>query len=110
PWAVIADWSIGPAVHSYGNEIYRDYPRIVLLRQTAEGEQRLYLDPKTGYPIKLDFFEPHYLWGRRHIEYVWSTWVTSNGLSYPGAAFRLADGEVESSRTYGNLESIANEA
>lgn len=110
PWAVIADWSAATDVRPAGTESYRDYPRVVLVRGTAEGEQRLFLDPKSGYPVKLEFVEPHYLWGQRRIEYVWSTWITAAGVSYPGAAFRLADGEVEYSRTNGDAESIAPSA
>lgn len=107
PWAVISDWSRASDVRAGGVESYRDYPRIALVRATAEGDERLLIDPKTGYPIKLDLVEPHYLWGQRHIEYVWSTWVAKDGLSYPGAAFRLADGAVEHSRTNGDVELLA---
>jgi hypothetical protein len=107
---VIADWSRASDVRTGGAQSYRDYRRIVLVRRTAEGEERLLIDPKSGYPIKLDLVEPHYLWGQRHIEYVWSTWVTKDGLSYPGATFRLADGEVEYSRTNGDCELLAPDA
>jgi hypothetical protein len=94
-WAVIADWSAANDVRSAGTETYRDYPRLVLARKIAGGEQKLYLDPKSGFPVKLDFIEPHYLWGQRHIEYLWSTWTTKDGMVSPGAAFRVADGDVE---------------
>jgi len=106
-WAVIADWSAATGVRALGQEVYRDYPRLVLARQTSTGEQRLYLDPKSGFPVKLDFVEPHYLWGQRHIEYVWSTWTMSGGVFLPGSAFRLADGDVELSQTIGSMELIA---
>ena len=106
-WAVIADWSAATGVRALTSEIYRDYGRIVLLRQTATGEQRLYLDPKSGFPVKLDFLEPHYLWGQRHIEYVWSTWTLNGGVFLPGSAFRVADGDVELSQTIGTMELIA---
>ena len=105
-WAVIADWSAAMDVHAAGTELYRDYPRVILERRTAEGDQRLYLDPKSGFPIKLDFTEPHYLWGQHHIEYVWSTWTMNDGILWPGAAFRLADGVVEISQTSGAPELV----
>jgi hypothetical protein len=108
-WAVIADWSAANDVRQAGTEIYRDYPRTVLVRSTPEGEQELYLDPKSGFPVKLDYVEPHYLWGQRHVEYVWSTWVMKDGLVVPGSAFRVADGDVELSQTVGDLELVARD-
>ncbi len=107
PWAVIADWSAATDVRAAGLEMYRDYPRVVLVRRTAEGLQRLFVDPKSGFPVKLDLVEPHYLWGQQHVEYLWSTWVTDEGVSYPGAAFRVVDGRVEYSRTNGDCEILA---
>jgi len=109
-WAVVADWSAAGDVRISGIEVYRDYPRLVLVRGTAGVEQRLFLDPKSGFPVKLDFIEPHYLWGQRHIEYVWSTWVMKDGVELPGSAFRLADGAVELSQTVGDIELIARDA
>jgi len=106
-WAVISDWSASDSVQFMGTEVFRDYPRFVLSRKTVRGEQRLYLDPKTGFPVKLDTTEPHYLWGQRHVEYVWSTWITKSGVNLPGAAFMIADGEVERSQTAGAPELLA---
>jgi len=105
-WAVIRDWSSAHDVRVTGSERYRDYPRIVLTRNTSQGEQRLYVDPKTGFPVKLDFFEPHYLWGQRHIEYVWSNWTMTDDVVLPGSSFRIADGNVELSQTLGTTELI----
>jgi hypothetical protein len=105
-WAVIADWSAASDVREARPEVYRDYDRVVLTRTTGEGEQRLFLDPKSGFPVKLDFVEPHYLWGQRHIEYVWSTWVQRSGVAVPGSAFRLADGALEMSETIGDIELV----
>jgi len=107
---VIADWSAASAVRALKPEIYRDYSRIVLSRQTAAGEQRLYLDPKSGFPVKLDYLEPHYVWGQRHIEYVWSTWTLNGDVFLPGSAFRVADGDVELSQTTGTMELVAPDA
>lgn len=106
PWAVVFDWSRSENIRVAGTEVYRDYPRIVLARTTPDGEQRLFLDVKTGFPVKLDFTEPHYLWGQRHIEYVYSTWVQQGQVQVSSAAFRLADGEVEVSETVGTVELI----
>lgn len=101
-WAVVYDWSHAAGVRLAGREVYRDYPRVVLARNTSAGEQRLFLDPKTGFPVKLDYTEPHYLWGKRHIEYLYSLWQLQDGVLVNSAAFRLADGEVEISSTTGD--------
>ena len=104
PWMVIADWRKTGGARAGGTEVYRDFPRTVLVRQTADGEQRLFLDGKSGFPVKLDFFEKHYLWGQRHLEYVYTTWVSSSGVALPGASYLLADGATEISQTIGEVE------
>jgi hypothetical protein len=109
PCAVISDWSRAENVRLAGRQAYRDYQRIVLSRPTPNGEQRLFLDPKTGFPVKLEFEEKHYLWGQRHIEYVYSNWILMNGLMMPGSSFRLADGQNEISQTFGHAELIASD-
>ena len=99
PWAVVRDWRSGPSVRVEGRCTYRDYPRVVLTR-TAEGQtERLFLDPKTGFPVKLERREPHYLWGDQLVEYVWSNWIDVGGAMSPGSTFRMVDGETEVSRT-----------
>jgi hypothetical protein len=110
PWAVVADWSAAAGVAVAQPEMYRDYRRDVLVRDTPEGRQRLFLDAKTGFPVKLEFVEPHYLWGQQRIEYLWSTWTMTDGVALPGAAFRLVDGETELSQTTGTTEIVAASA
>jgi len=107
PWLVIADWIKAGGVRVGGIEQYRDFPRTVLARQTPEGVQRLFLDPKSGFPVKLEFTERHYLWGQRRLEYVYTTWVSTKGVALPGASYLLADGETEISQTMGEVELIA---
>ncbi|HEY0481072.1 MAG TPA: hypothetical protein VGD37_26335 [Kofleriaceae bacterium] len=110
PWAVIADWSAATDVRTGGRELYRDYKRLVLLRATPEGEQRLLLDAKTGFPVKLAFIENHYLWGQRQIEYVYSNWTAAGGILVAASSFRIADGKPETSQTIGQVELIARAA
>ncbi len=110
PGAVIFDWAAAGNARFVGSEKYREYVRIVLVRSTPSGEQRLFLDPKSGFPVKLDFEEKHYLWGQRHIEYLWTNWTLAGGVMVPGSSFRLADGEVEISQTTGDVEIIARKA
>ena len=104
PWAVVADWIAAENVKYAGTEIYRDYPRDVLVRKGASGEQRLFVDPKTGFPVKLDLQEKHYLWGQRHIEYLYTNWTLVGDVMVPGSSFRLADGKTEISRTTGEVQ------
>ena len=106
PWAVIADWSAAGDARFAGHELYRDYLRIVLVRTAPDGEQRLFVDAKTGFPMKFEMQEKHYLWGQRHIEYQYADWNLSNGFMMAGACFRLADGKTEISETVGDLEMI----
>jgi hypothetical protein len=110
PWAVIADWGAAGDVRFKGFEAYREYSRIVLARATPGGDQRLFVDPKTGFPVKLDLLEKHYLWGQRHIEYLYTNWVRSGAVAMPGSSFKLADGKTEISETIGEVEMIAQDA
>lgn len=100
-WAVLTDWLEATDVRVAERCTYRDYPRIVLSRRGVRGPERLYLDPKSGYPEKLDREEPHYLWGQVHVEFVWSTWERVQDAHLPGAAFRMEDGETQIARTFG---------
>jgi hypothetical protein len=106
PWAVIVDWSTAGDVRSAGRERYRDYVRQVLVRATPEGEQRLFLDPKTGIPVKLEMMAKHYLWGQRKLEYLYSNWIRAGNIVVAGSSFGLADGQIERSRTLGHVELV----
>jgi|GEM_PF-781038 len=110
PWTVIADWSAAGDVRFAGREVYRDYPRVVLVRTLPDGEQRLFIDPKSGFPLKLDLIEKNYLWGQRHIEYLYTNWTLRGGMMWPGSSFRLADGKTEISQTTGDVEMIPPDA
>jgi hypothetical protein len=103
---VIADWAAEASVRFAGRKVYRNYVRIVLVRTTANGEQRLFLDSKTGFPVKLELEEEHYLWGQRLIEYVYSNWTLASGIMVAGSSFRLADGKTEMSQTTGNVDMV----
>jgi hypothetical protein len=109
PWNVIADWTAAGNARFVDHQVYRDYSRIVLARTTLYGEQRLFIDAKTGFPVKLDLQEKHYLWGQRHIEYLYADWTQSAGVMIPGASFMLADGKTEVSQTLGDFEMITPE-
>ncbi|HEU5218293.1 MAG TPA: hypothetical protein VFU23_06520, partial [Gemmatimonadales bacterium] len=98
PWAVLHDWQttgdarLGPPV------VYREYPRTVLIRRGPGGDERLLLDPKTGFPVSYQRTEAHYLWGQVDVSYVYSTWQQAGPGYYPIQAHRLVDGAEEMTR------------
>ena len=96
-WPVIREWRGASGVTLTGLCRYRDYPRLVLARTANGSTERLWLDPKTGFPVKLERREPHYLWGSVLVEYVWSNWQLTDGVLLPGSAFRMVEGETHSS-------------
>ena len=97
-WAVLHDWRAAGDVRVVASCVYRDYPRVVLERAGVFGVERLYLDPESGLPVKLDREEPDYLWGQLHVEYQYQTWLYGDGALRPGAAFRLVDGALQTER------------
>jgi hypothetical protein len=105
-WTVLLDWRDAPDVHTVATCEYRDYPRLVLSRRGAQGEERLFIDAKSGYPVKLDRLEPDYLWGTVHAEYVYSTWQSDGALRWPVSSFRVIDGSTDVTRTYGTTRLV----
>ncbi|GAB5536406.1 MAG: hypothetical protein Rubg2KO_26550 [Rubricoccaceae bacterium] len=108
-WAVLHDWRAGESVQMVAECLYRDFPRIVLERTTENGPERLYLDPESGLPVKLDREEEHILWGQTRVEYLYSTWIAAGDGMMPGASFRIVDGLVETSRTVADVEQVITE-
>ncbi|HVX89089.1 MAG TPA: hypothetical protein VG940_09195, partial [Gemmatimonadales bacterium] len=96
-WPVIRDWRAATGVTVAGVCPYRDYPRLVLARTVNGIAERLFLDPKTGFPVKLERREPDYLRGTVLVEYVWSNWQLTDGVLLPGSAFRMVEGQTHSS-------------
>ena len=109
-WAMLDDWLAAPDVHVEARCVYRDYSRVVLSRDGPRGRERLYLDPKSGYPVKLDRFEPHYLWGQVHVEFVYSTWQREGDAHLPGGTFRLEDGATMVTRTFGERRLVPRDS
>jgi len=105
PWAVVLDWSKDSTVRFAGECMYRDYWRVVFARDAAEGKEELYIDPRSAFPVKLQYDEAHYLWGQFHVENVYTTWIAPRGGgSFPGSVIRLEDGEVAVNRTISGRE------
>ena len=109
-WAMLEEWLAATDVRAAARCVYRDYPRVVLSRRGLRGEERLFLDPKTGYPIKLDRVEPHYLWGQVHVEFVYSTWERVDDAHLPGSTFRLEDGTTMVTRTFGERRFVSRDS
>ena len=100
PWSVLLEWRADAGVRYAGECMARDYWRVVLERDAPAGPERLYLDPGSGYPLKIEYDETHYLWGQIRVEYLWATWVTPRGGgAYPASAHRLEDGVTTVTRT-----------
>ncbi|MGE0554260.1 MAG: hypothetical protein AB7R55_12600 [Gemmatimonadales bacterium] len=87
PLAVLFDWTDGDARVAERCEL-RGYPRVVLER----GGERLYLDPKSGIPVKLERIEPHPTWGQVRAEYLYGTWWRSGAVILPVVSVRYVDG------------------
>jgi len=112
PWTVLADWRGSGDLRVVEECMYRDYWRVVLGRTTQGGAERLYLDPKTGVPIKLERREPHYLWGDVNAEFVWSIWTPVKGSRAlaPQFAFRIVDGETDEQRVLEKYAMVARDS
>jgi len=108
-WAVLADWRDAHDVRVLPSQVFQDYPRTVLARTGQFGEERLFLDSKTGFPVKLDREEPHYLWGQVQVEYIYSIWQDKDGASVPMCSARVVDGFKEITRTIGDFEFLRRE-
>ncbi|MFL5787239.1 MAG: hypothetical protein ACJ748_04240 [Flavisolibacter sp.] len=107
-WTVLLDWSKDVHIELGKEEIFRDYKRTVLQRNSTFGKEKLFIDNKTGYPVKLDYYEPHSLWGQVHVEIIYSNWknVSNSNASMPTTAFRMDDGNTTIYRTIGESELI----
>lgn len=92
PLAMITDWRKGGST-IVARCTFRDVPRVVLSRGTA-GE-RLYLEARSGIPVKYERIEPHFLWGQVHAEYVYATWWQAGPVMLPIVAVRYIDGVEE---------------
>ena len=109
-WAVVRDWKSAAdsgLVSVRERCAFRDYPRLVLSRRGPRGEERLFVDEKSGFPVKLERVEAHYLWGQSRVEYVYSTWQRLGDASFPGVSHRVVDGEVETERSISAMRLVA---
>jgi hypothetical protein len=114
PWVVIGEWASDPNVTARQECYYRDFWRTVVERKRSDGvDERLFLDPKSGFPVKLERREPHALFGDVLAEYVWTTWLKAGTAAAPRSAFRLEDGTTDRAWTHSGYalverDSVAN--
>ncbi|MCU0635479.1 MAG: hypothetical protein MUE41_11450 [Gemmatimonadaceae bacterium] len=99
-WTVLGDWQRATDVRVLGRCVFRDAERVVLGRGAGVRMERLFLDPRTGVPVKLDRLEAHPLWGELRAEYLWQIWTPVTGVRAlaPQYAFRMVEGEVNVQR------------
>jgi hypothetical protein len=96
PWVVVQEWRRAADLRSAEECYYRDYWRTVVTHTGSGGvEERLFIDTKSGYPVKLERQEPHRLFGDVLVEYLWTTWMKVGNASAPRSVFRSEDGVVE---------------
>jgi hypothetical protein len=112
PWIVVTDWRTNTAGETATQEcFYRDFWRTVISRKDSAGvTERLFMDSKTGFPVKLDRRERHYLWGDRMTEYVWTTWLKFGHSAAPRSAFMVTDGETERAWTHANYALVPRDS
>src|SRR4051812_49428436 len=109
-WALLNDWVTSPDVHVVQRCEYRGYPRIVLVRRGDAGDERLYIDLKSDYPVAMERDENHYLWGQRRVEYVYATWSRSGPAHLPGGVTRMVDGFAEVTRAVGDIRIVSRDS
>lgn len=109
-WALVADWTAAGDSRVTRICELRDYPRQVLTRSTERGEEALYVDQKTGYPVAYERREDHYLWGRTSVQYIYATWTRVGAIHVPGTATRMVDGAPEITRSFGRVDLIPTDS
>ena len=110
PWMLLADWRSASGLRVSGECFYRDYWRTVVSRGSGPTEEKLYLDKKTGVPIKLDRRDRDFLWGDVHAEYLWSIWTPAGDATAPQFAFRIVEGELDYERITQNYKVISRDS
>jgi hypothetical protein len=105
-WAVLAECRTASDLRLGPTEAFAGYPRTVLLHRGEFGDERLFIDPKSDLPVKLDREEPHYLWGQIHVEYDYIYWQRVDGVMVPISVARVVDGFKEIARSVGKVEWI----
>jgi len=103
-WTVLLDWAADPTVTQVKSGVYRDYDRLIFERPALIGMERLFIDPKTYFPVKLDYEELNSLWGQLHIEIVYNNWLLNEGSYFPGSSFRIEDSQPTIYRSFGRTE------
>ena len=107
---MLGSWRASTGVRSVGVCSYRDFPRHVYERAGPFGPERLYIDPDSHMPVKVERTEPHFLWGQQHVEYLYSNWMDVGHALFAVHAFRQTDGDVEITRSIGRMRLVAGDS
>lgn len=100
PWNVLTSWQHDASVRVVGTCRYLDFDRMVLARQGALGEERLYLDSLSAFPLKLETTELNYFLGPVHAEYLYSGWWNVAPYAYyPVSVIKQTDGLGQETHT-----------
>lgn len=92
-WAIVSDWSSDRSVRVVARCPYADFERVVLARRGPVGEERLFVDPRSGFPMKLETVEFNYFLGPVHDEYRYTVWSNiAPFVYYPASTIKLSDG------------------
>jgi hypothetical protein len=93
PWAVVSDWQRDASVRVLGRCPYADFQRVVLARMGPLGQERLYVDSRSRFPLKLESTEFNYFLGPVHDQYLYTAWFNAAPFSYyPESTIKLTDG------------------
>ena len=106
-WDVLIDWNRTGEVKLEKPSVYRDYSRNIVSRNGRFGKERLFLDPKSGLPVKLEYSELHFLWGQADVEYLYMTWISVGNTLIPSGVVKIVNGEPDTYRTVGKSELVA---
>jgi glyoxylase-like metal-dependent hydrolase (beta-lactamase superfamily II) len=111
PWVVLREWTQTPNVTIREECYYRDFWRAVASRARADGVvERLFIDSKSGFPVKLERREPHSLFGDVLVEYLWTTWMKVGSAAAPRSVFRLEDRVLERAWTHSSYAMVERDS
>ncbi|HEX5437960.1 MAG TPA: hypothetical protein VFW98_12420 [Gemmatimonadaceae bacterium] len=100
PWNVLSSWQHDSSVRVLGVCPYLDFDRVVVTRRGTLGEERLYLDSASAFPLKLETTELNYFLGPVHARYLYSAWWNIAPYAYyPISVIKQTDGLGQDTHT-----------
>lgn len=93
--AIVADWVASGDARVEGRCVYRDYPRLVLLRDHEGAAERLFINEMDGVPVALERVERSYFMGPERVEYLYYNWEHLGPTTFALSAMRIVDGKKD---------------